>query len=278
VGKALAIREWGAPGAPIVVFLHGLGLIGPRATDEPAQAWAARGFHVVAPDLPGFGGSEPLSRGEYRPSRLARLLLEQLPEEQFALVGYSWGGTIGSHLTAAAPERVKALVLVDVGYSAPEQEPPSYDDLLEEGRTELSARFPDEAAFLEFARPHFSERLSDEALVGMLREVDGELAPDLTAEVYAAGAHGFHEEPPVALHGALREARIPILLLVAGRPPNERRDAEVAAFALALPEADILHFPESGHNVLLDAADEAIPAVGEWLSRSLLPSDTGPAQ
>ena len=139
----LAIREWGPPSAPNLVFLHGLGVIGPRATDEPAEAWAALVFRVLAPDLPGFGGSEAVSREDYLPSRLARRLLGELPE-RFALVGYSWGGTIGAHLTALEPERVTALVLVDVGYSAPKHDPPSYDELLSDARAELGAsRFPD---------------------------------------------------------------------------------------------------------------------------------------
>lgn len=263
----LAIREWGAIDAPNVVFLHGLGVIGPRATDGPAEAWAALGFRVLAPDLPGFGGSRAVSRKDYLPSRLARLLLDGLPD-RFTLVGYSWGGTIASHLAALAPERVKALVLVDVGYSEPKQDPPSYAELLEEARAELDAsRFPDPAAFLEYARPRFSSRLSDEALLGSVREDRGELVPELTAEVYAAGLHGYHQEPPVELHPALREASIPILLLVAGQPSSEKRDAEVAAFRRAVPTAEVLRFPESGHNVLLDAADEAIPAVGAWLEQ-----------
>jgi len=97
--------------------------------------------------------------------------------------------------------------------------------------------------------------------------------PELTPEVVAAGLRGFHEEPPALLHDDLRNAGIPLLLLVAGRPPNEGREDEVAAFQRALPRADILRFPESGHNVLLDAADEAIPAVGEWLGqRAVLPA------
>lgn len=263
----LAIREWGPLEGPNVVFLHGLGLIGPRATGEPAEAWAALGFRVLAPDLPGFGGSKAVSREDYLPSRLAQLLVGELPE-RFALVGFSWGGTIGSHLTALEPDRVTALGLVDVGYSAPKPDPPSYDQLLDDARAELGAsRFADADAFLEYARPRFPERLPDRALLGSLREDGGEFVPELTPEVCAAGLHGYHEEPPVLLHAALRDAAIPILLLVAGKPPNENRDAEVAAFRRALPLADILRFPASGHNVLLDAADEAIPAVGDWLSR-----------
>ena len=70
--------------------------------------------------------------------------------------------------------------------------------------------------------------------------------------------------PP--LYSALRESRIPILLLVAGGLANDRQHAEVDAFRRALPQAEIRRFPESGHNVLLDVAEEAIPPVGDWLA------------
>jgi pimeloyl-ACP methyl ester carboxylesterase len=250
-----------------VVFLHGLGILGPCGSDEPAEAWSARGFHVIAPDLPGFGGSDAVAPDEYRPSRLARLLLRELPE-RFALVGYSWGGTIGCHIVAQAPERVTALALVDVGYQAPKPDPASYEEQLEQAQAESEGmRFPDEAAFLAAARQYISARITDAQLLASARDDDGWLVPEVTPEVYAAALHGVEIEPPQALLGALRDAALPVLLLVAGQPARDQRAAEVEAFEQAVPKAEVRHFPDAGHNVLLDAADEAIPTVGEWLSR-----------
>lgn len=267
VAGRLSYREWGEAGAPVLVFLHGLGVIGPNASDEPAEAWAARGFRVLAPDLPGFGDSPAVTREEYLPSRLARRLLGELPE-RFSLVGFSWGATIGCHTVALAPERVSALVLVDAGYQNPAAEPQSYDELLESAREELEgSRFPNAAAFLKLVRGHYSPRLSDAALLATVREEHGELVPRVAPEVYAAGFHGFHTEPTPLLYGALRESRIPILLLVAGPSENAQQQGDIEAFRQALPDADVRDYPESGHNVLLDAADEAIPAVGDWLAQ-----------
>ena len=90
--------------------------------------------------------------------------------------------------------------------------------------------------------------------------------PELTPEVYAGAMHGVEIEPPQRLLGALHDAGLPVLLLVAGQPVSERRAAEVEAFEHAVPKATVRHFPEAGHNVLLDAADEAIPAVTDWLA------------
>ena len=266
--RALAIRGWGEPDAAVVVFLHGLGVLGPRGSDEPAEAWAAQGFRVLAPDLPGFGGSAAVEPDDYRPSRLAQLLLRALPE-RFALVGYSWGGTIGCHIVAEAPDRVTALALVDVGYQSPKPDPASYDEQLERARAENEGmRFSDPDAYLAAARPHFSARITDAQLLASMRDEGGSLVPELTPEVYAAAMHGVEIEPPVALLGAVRSAALPVLLLVAGQPPRDERAAEVEAFKEAVPKAEVRYFPDSGHNVLLDAADQAIPTVGEWLRRT----------
>ena len=263
------VRIWGEPEAQSLVFLHGLGLLGPNVTAEPAEAWASSGFRVIAPDLPGFGGSSAVAPEGYLPSALARELLHVLPD-RFALVGFSWGGTIGCHMVAQAADRISALCLVDVGYQTPPADPASYEDQLARARDEdADMRFSSPEAFLEAARPHFSARISDEALLASMRDEDGELVPQLTPEVYAGAMHGVEIEPPRALHDALRDAGIPVLLLVAGRPPDERRASEVEGFAAAVPSAEILHFPDAGHSVLLDSPDEAIAAIGEWLSRSL---------
>ena len=263
------MRTWGEPDASAVVFLHGLGVLGPRGSDRPAAAWAAHGFHVIAPDLPGFGGSAAVAPDDYRPSRLAGLLLAALPD-RFALVGFSWGGTIGCRIVAQAPERVSALALVDVGYQTPPTEPASYEEQLKRARAESEGmRFPDAEAFLSAARPHFSERITDAHLLASMRDDGGSLVPELTPEVYAGALHGAEIEPPSALLAALRDAGLPVLLLVAGQPARDERAAEVAAFERAIPAAEVCHFPDAGHNVLLDAQDEAIRAVGEWLSRSL---------
>ena len=252
----------------MVVFLHGLGVLGPRGSDEPAEAWAARGLRVLAPDLPGFGGSAAVSPDDYRPSRLAKLLLRELPE-RFAVVGFSWGGTIGCHLVAQAPERVLGLALVDVGYQTPKADPASYEEQLEQARAENEGmRFADAEAVLAAGRPHVSARITDAQLLAAVREESGWLVPELTPEVYAAAMHGVEIEPPQRLLGALGEAGLPVLLLVAGQPARDQRAAEVAAFEQALPKAEVRHFPAAGHNVLLDAGDEAIPLVGEWLSRA----------
>ena len=61
--------------------------------------------------------------------------LEALALDQVAFVGFSWGATVGVHLAAASPERVRALVLLDGGYRDPHDEP----DFADRGLGEVEA-------------------------------------------------------------------------------------------------------------------------------------------
>jgi len=77
-----------------------------------------RHFHTYAPDLPGFGRSQPLPR---RPTvddyiQHLRSLLDALGIDRCHLVGASVGGTFALAFASRYPERVGRLVLVGPVY------------------------------------------------------------------------------------------------------------------------------------------------------------------
>jgi pimeloyl-ACP methyl ester carboxylesterase len=78
---------------------------------------AARGLHVVAPDLRGYGASD-------RPKRIADYTLDQLAgdvvalaralgAERVRLAGHDWGGAIAWHAAREHPGLVERLAVVD---------------------------------------------------------------------------------------------------------------------------------------------------------------------
>lgn len=103
-------------GGPTVVFLHGWGL-SHRSYAAPIRALAAAGFRVVAPDLPGFGGTADLpARGVTFAGFAAfveSLLAEVEGEGRVHVVGHSFGGGVATQLAHDYPSRVRSLVLVD---------------------------------------------------------------------------------------------------------------------------------------------------------------------
>lgn len=115
----LHYQEWGDAGSPPVLMLHGFGLSG-HMFDEFATRVASR-YHLFAVDQRGHGDSSWAEDGDYsRDSFVADVeaVRAKLGLDEFILVGHSMGGLNAVTYAAEHPERVRALVLVDVGPEA----------------------------------------------------------------------------------------------------------------------------------------------------------------
>jgi pimeloyl-ACP methyl ester carboxylesterase len=105
--------HWGHEGDPVVICVHGAFDHG-RMWDELAPRLAARGYHVVAPDLRGHGDSGRLSSGHAWEATAVDLA--QLAERLGApvgIVGHSFGGGQALFVAGVWPERVRWVVNLD---------------------------------------------------------------------------------------------------------------------------------------------------------------------
>ncbi|GAA1929868.1 alpha/beta fold hydrolase [Nocardioides lentus] len=121
----LEFTEYGA-GPAWVVLLHGQ--LMPRRMHQPlARALAARGLHVVTLDLLGHGRSDrpadPLAYSMTAFAAQVVALLDHLGAEQAVVGGTSLGANVSLEVAAAAPDRVRGLLL----------EMPVLDNALEAG-------------------------------------------------------------------------------------------------------------------------------------------------
>lgn len=112
-GVSVFYREAGPKDAPIVLLLHGF----PSSSFQFRQLIPrlADRFHVIAPDLPGFGFTEvPYERDyTYTFDALAQTLIafaEALQLKSYALYVFDYGAPTGFRLAMAHPERVTAIV------------------------------------------------------------------------------------------------------------------------------------------------------------------------
>lgn len=111
----------GGQGTP-VVFLHGWGLSG-RTYRGALERLLEHPLRVLAPALPGFGGTAPLP---HRPVELAdyadfvdRFCATLGLDEPVICMGHSFGGGVAIVFAHRHPDRVRSLVLINsVGGSA----------------------------------------------------------------------------------------------------------------------------------------------------------------
>ncbi|MDX2253823.1 MAG: alpha/beta hydrolase [Nitrospira sp.] len=112
-GLKIFYREAGAPTAPTILLLHGF----------PTSSHMFRGlipvlaphYHVIAPDLPGFGFSDAPSPSSftYTFDRLADVIeqfTDTLGLTRYALYIFDYGAPVGLRLALRHPERITAIV------------------------------------------------------------------------------------------------------------------------------------------------------------------------
>jgi pimeloyl-ACP methyl ester carboxylesterase len=99
-----------------VLLLHGF-LDSGATWDLVAEPLARAGHDVLAPDLRGFGESDPVGTGGYYhfPDYVGdlALLVEDLAPKHLAVVGHSMGGTVAALYAGTVPGRVEHLALLE---------------------------------------------------------------------------------------------------------------------------------------------------------------------
>jgi pimeloyl-ACP methyl ester carboxylesterase len=116
-GVQLHTVEAGEPGAPVVVLAHGF--------PETSYSWrhqipalAAAGYHVLAPDQRGYGGSSrPDAIEAYNVAELSADLiglLDDVGADKAVFVGHDWGSSVVWGSAQLHPDRVAAVVGLSV--------------------------------------------------------------------------------------------------------------------------------------------------------------------
>lgn len=168
-GATQNVLQWGREGARKLVLLHGW--MDVAASFQFVVDALERDWHVIAPDLSGFGRSAWQPRGYWFADYLAdldALLREVADDAPVALAGHSLGANVALHYAGVRPARVERLVALD-GFGV---------------RAEASDRAPDKiAAWLDAqaSEPAFAPYASFEAVAQRLMRNDPRLTPDKAA-------------------------------------------------------------------------------------------------
>jgi pimeloyl-ACP methyl ester carboxylesterase len=272
-GLNVFYRESGRADAPAILLLHGF----------PSSSHMFRNliprlsphFHVVAPDLPGFGQTDMPSRERfnYTFDALAGVIdrfTEKVGLTRFAVYVFDYGAPVGWRLALKHPERISAII---------SQNGNAYEDGLSEAWNPIQAYWRDPSAenrnaLRAMLAPQttsfqYLHGVADPSLVSPDgRSLDDHYlarpgADEVQLDLFRDYATNVALYP--AFHRYLREHR-PALLAVWGKNDPFFLPAGAEAFARDVPDADIRLF-DTGHFALETHASEIGAAITEFLTK-----------
>jgi lipase len=255
----LHLHEWGSPGAPPVVCLHGV-------TNHGARFGRLAGrlprFRVLAPDLRGHGhsGWEPPWRLETHVEDVVETLAAA-GIDAAAWIGHSFGGRVLLELASRFPERVERAVLLDPAIGIRPADALRAADSLREDRIFPT---PDDAVAVPLVGP---PRLAPPEL--LTEEREQHLEP-----VEGGFRWRYSRSAAVAILGELavrspapEKLRAPVLLVL-GSDVSVVAPRQIEELRRALGERLRVTTVAGGHNVLWDAFDETAAAVSAFLGEA----------
>jgi len=273
-GLKIFYREAGPADAPTLLLLHGFPSAGHMFRD--LIPLLAERFHLVAPDLPGFGQSDMPSRDSFKYTfdNLAEAIsrfTEVIGQRRFAIYIFDYGAPVGLRIAAKHPERITAII---------SQNGNAYEEGLSEGWSPIQAywREPTQVnrdalrSFLapETTRFQYTHGVSDPSLVSP----DGRSLDD-----YYLTRPGAHEvqldlfldySSNVALYPAFHayfRNHQPPFLAVWGKNDPFFLPAGAEAFKRDIPGAEIRFF-DTGHFALETHCAEIAAAIRDFLDRT----------
>jgi len=274
-GSGIFYREAGPTEAPTVLLLHGFPTSSHMFRD--LIPLLAHHFHLIAPDLPGFGFSDAPGRDRftYTFERLAGIMdgfTQTLGLNRYAIYVFDYGAPVGFRLALAHPERITAIV---------SQNGNAYEEGLSQGWNPIQRYWKhptpeNREALRQFLTPEATQSqylhgvkdttlvapesyTLDAALIG--RPGNGEIQLDLFLD-YASN---------VVLYPKFQEyfrTKLPPTLAVWGNADPFFLPAGAKAFQRDNPSAEV-HFFDTGHFALETHSPEIAAAIREFLGRTV---------
>jgi len=275
-GVNVFYREAGPAKAPVVLLLHGFGASSYMFRNLIPQL--ATKYHVIAPDLPGFGQTSvmPGKQFAYTFDNLASVIdafTVAKGAERYAMYVFDYGAPVGWRLAVKNPQKVTAIV---------SQNGNAYEEGLSEGWADMRKAWAEPTPAnrealrrfntLDTIKWQYTEGERDASLIApetwqlvhaAIERVGVEVQMDLLLD------YGQNIKQYSQLHEFFRSHRPPTLAIWGKNDPFFL-PAGAEAFKRDNPQAEV-RFLDGGHFVIETHGNEIATQMLEFLNRNVKP-------
>jgi pimeloyl-ACP methyl ester carboxylesterase len=275
-GVNVFYREAGSPQAPTVLLLHGFGASSYMFRDLMPKL--AEKYHVIAPDLPGFGQTTVKAgvKFNYSFDNLASVIdaftvAKKL--ERYAMYVFDYGAPVGWRLAVKNPEKITAIV---------SQNGNGYEEGLSEGWADMRKAWANPTAenrealrkfnTADMLKWQYTEGVQDTSVIApetyqlahaAIERIGVEVQMDLLLD------YGSNVKQYKQLHQFFRSKQPPVLAIWGEKDPFFL-PVGAKAFQRDNPKAQV-QFLNSGHFAIETHGNEIAAAMLEFLDRSIKP-------
>ncbi|HMI09770.1 MAG TPA: alpha/beta hydrolase [Candidatus Saccharimonadales bacterium] len=113
-GSTTHYWEYNSEKRPTIIMVHGF-----RGTHHGLERIVRQleDFHVIVPDLPGFGESDPFTKDTHNLDQYVAFVGEFIKQmdgdEKPILLGHSFGSIVASHYAVKKPKTIEKLILIN---------------------------------------------------------------------------------------------------------------------------------------------------------------------
>ena len=273
-GVSVFYREAGSPALPTVLLLHGFGASSYMFRNLMPQL--AQHYHVIAPDLPGFGQTSvlPGTSFKYTFDNLASVIdafTVAKGLERYALYVFDYGAPVGWRLAVKNPHKITAIV---------SQNGNAYEEGLSAGWADMRRAWADPTPAnrealrrfntLDMTKWQYNEGVKDVSLLApepaqlayaAIERIGVEVQMDLLLD-YGQNIRQYQQ-----LHAFFRQYQPPTLAIWGKNDPFFTPPG-AEAFKRDNPKAEV-RFLDTGHFALETHGQEVAAGMLEFLGRNI---------
>ncbi|MEI4771867.1 alpha/beta hydrolase [Psychrobacillus sp. FJAT-51614] len=272
-GSKVNYYEFGNKNNQIIICFHGLAGNCLYSFSEIAVL-LEKDFHLIIIDSPGHGKTSSFDKeNDYLFSALAmwyQQVIQRITPKPFYILGHSWGADLAIHFTKHNPSAVLGVIMLDGGYTFPQNQPEMNFNYAIAGWNDYMDRsvFTDQESIFEEYKLYTKnwDKNREGYVLSLFKKKDNRFELVTSKFTVLSIIKAFFEESFIEAYPFIK---VPLLLIHATSPKNldDARAIGISQLNNNLNDVTVISMKGGGHMLQWDEPERTAKEVKEWIMK-----------